>query len=113
MAHRGEADPGLRVVYCRAGRRPDPVAPSGCPATSLIDFPLENAHVFQNVEIAMKSPTTLAELLRDNLKDITPPEGYKELRDRLAATKPTRRPPTANVSPENIRHPPSRNSEES
>jgi hypothetical protein len=53
----------------------------------------------------MTGPTTLADLLRDNLKDITPPEGYTELKDRLAAMKPTRRPRTVKVSPENIRQP--------
>ena len=51
----------------------------------------------------MCGPTTLADLLRENLKDITPPEGYQEFRDRLAAMKPMRKPPTVKVSPENIR----------
>jgi hypothetical protein len=59
----------------------------------------------------MSGPTTLADLLRDNLKDITPPEGYIELRERLAAMKPTRRPPTVKVSPENIRQPRSASAE--
>lgn len=49
------------------------------------------------------SGDTLADLLRENLKDVTPPEGYEELRNRLAAMKPTRRPPTVKVSPENFR----------
>jgi hypothetical protein len=53
--------------------------------------------------MSMSGPTTLAELLRDNLKDLAPPEGYGELRGRLSAIKPTRRPPTVKVSPENIR----------
>jgi hypothetical protein len=54
----------------------------------------------------MANPKTLAELLRENLKDITPPEGYAELKERLSATKPTReRPLSVKVSRENIRRP--------
>jgi hypothetical protein len=48
-------------------------------------------------------PTSLAELLRENLKEFKAPKGYVELKGRLSATKPTRRPPTVKVSPENIR----------
>jgi hypothetical protein len=53
----------------------------------------------------MSGPTTLAELLRINLEGVSPPKGYEKLRDRLAASKPTRKPPAIKMSPENIRQP--------
>jgi hypothetical protein len=49
----------------------------------------------------MSRPTTLSELLRENLKQLTAPAGYEEFKNRLSATKQTRRPPTIKVSPEN------------
>jgi hypothetical protein len=53
----------------------------------------------------MAGPTTLSELLRENLREVAPPEGYQELSGRLAAIQPTRSPPTVKVSPENVRQP--------
>jgi len=49
----------------------------------------------------MSGPTTLSELLRKNLEQLTAPAGYEEFKNRLSATKQTRRPPTIKVSPEN------------
>jgi hypothetical protein len=53
----------------------------------------------------MSGPTTLADLLRNNLKEIAQPKGYEELKERLEAIKPQRRRPSVKVSPENIRRP--------
>jgi len=36
----------------------------------------------------MSRPTTLSELLRENLKQLTAPAGYEEFKNRLSATKP-------------------------
>ena len=45
----------------------------------------------------MSGPTTLSELLRENLKQLKAPAGYEEFKNRLSATKQTRRPPTIKV----------------
>jgi hypothetical protein len=49
----------------------------------------------------MSKSTTLADLLREQLDDLTPPAGYNELVSRL--NKPVRRPPVVKISPQNYR----------
>jgi hypothetical protein len=51
----------------------------------------------------MIQSSSLAQLLRETLDKVTPPEGYAALRDRLVQIRPTGAPPTIRESPENTR----------
>ena len=50
----------------------------------------------------MGATSKLVELLKSNLERVPEPKNYPELRQRLAALKPSRHVPSIKESPENI-----------
>jgi hypothetical protein len=51
----------------------------------------------------MAGSSAVSELLRANLENVTVPDSYELLREKLMNIKPTREPPTIKESPENSR----------